>query len=68
MCRWWVVQQTEDGSWEKEEVGSAMTSMNIKGKPSFSVLARSQQLEVFQWNKKATLGNINLMSEEDLSC
>ena len=61
-----IVEQAEDGHLKKEDVGRALLTKNMKNKPSFSILSRPKQLEIFRWNQEATLEHLHLLSEEDI--
>ena len=60
----WLIQQTNDGQWEKDDVYHALMTLNKEGKPIFSTLPDKQQQQIFLWNKSASLKVVHWMSEE----
>ena len=64
----WLFQQTKDNNWDLEEAYQRiMFRHTLPDKtPLMSFIPLDLQHEVFQWDKKKTLNNINKMSEENL--
>ena len=58
----WLIQQTENGHWIKNDVYKACMKESFSGDCVISLLPHEQQVEVLQWNLTESLWNIRLLS------
>ena len=58
----WLIQQTENGHWIKNDVYKAVMKESLSGDCVISLLPHEQQVQVLQWNLTESFWNIRLLS------